>query len=44
MDIIKKLIKLNYKQLDDKLTFLIDKSREMRTKILKPIDNNTKLT
>jgi len=43
MDIIKK-IKCNPIHLDEKINFLIDKSREMRLKVIsKPIDNTTKI-
>lgn len=45
MDTIKKLIKLNSKQLREKIDFLIEKSREMRLKIInKPIDDANKIT
>lgn len=45
MDTIKKLIKLNSKQLKEKITFLIEKSREMRLKVInKPLDDNDKIT
>jgi len=44
MDNIKKLIKLNYDQLNEKIIFLIEKSREMKMKVIsKPLDNNDKL-
>jgi len=44
MDTIKKLIKLNPQQLKDKILFLIEKSREMRIKIIsKPLDDNDKI-
>jgi len=45
MDTIKKLIKLNSKQLKEKIDFLIEKSREMRLKVInKPIDDCNKIT
>jgi hypothetical protein len=44
MDTIKKLIKLNSNQLKEKITFFIEKSREMRMKIIsKPLDDNDKI-
>lgn len=44
MDTIKKLIKLNYNQLKEKINFLIEKSREMRMKVInKPLNNNDKI-
>jgi Zn-dependent oligopeptidase len=44
MDTIKKLIKLTFNQLKEKINFLIEKSREMRIKIIsKPLDNNDKI-
>jgi hypothetical protein len=44
MDTIKKLIKLNSKQLKEKIDFLIEKSREMRFKVInKPLDDNDKI-
>jgi hypothetical protein len=44
MDTIKKLIKLNPTQLKEKVNFLIDKSREMKMKVInKPLENNDKI-
>ena len=44
MDTIKKLIKLNSNQLKDKIIFLIEKSREMRSKVIaKPLNNEDKI-
>ena len=44
MDTIKKLIKLNSNQLKDKIIFLIEKSREMRSKVIaKSLNNEDKI-
>jgi hypothetical protein len=44
MDTIKKLIKLNIEQLNEKVVFLIEKSREMKMKVIsKPLDNTDKI-